>query len=184
MVANCGARGKDLCRVEDALAVQQTSVATFIDPHNLAEEQLQYPLLRNISSHITGGYLPEDSREAKQIRDLSHDSEVDLDGVLWHVGGDAKLLWLPQQLRSEILHLGHDHPLSGHMGYFKTYKRIRQHHFWLGMRADVSRYVRACGVCQRMKSNRQKPKGMMTSSWATVPMDELSVDIIGPLPPT
>ncbi|XP_064486072.1 protein NYNRIN-like [Ornithodoros turicata] len=143
---------------EEALAVQQASVATFMDPQRLAEEQQQDPLLKNISRHIIHGCLPEEEQEAKSTQGLSQESGMDTDGVLWHVGGDAKVLWVPQQLRLDVLRLGHDHPLSGHMGYFKTYKRIREHHFWLGMRADTSKYVRACEVCQRMKPNRQNPR--------------------------
>lgn len=52
------------------------------------------------------------------------------------------------------------------------------------MRADVSKHVRCCQVCQRTKAHRQKPEGLMSSQWATAPMEELSVDIVGPLPPT
>ncbi|KAL1487125.1 hypothetical protein MTO96_046655 [Rhipicephalus appendiculatus] len=52
------------------------------------------------------------------------------------------------------------------------------------MRVDISKYVQGCAVCQRTKPRRKKPEGLMSSQWATAPMEEPSVDIIGPLPST
>ncbi|KAL1424883.1 hypothetical protein MTO96_019745 [Rhipicephalus appendiculatus] len=167
---------------EEAVAVQEPCVSTFADLQVMTAEQRKDPVLRNILAYIATDCLPEDTTTTKLVQDLEGESEVDANGALWHFGSNVRALWIPQQLQAEAMRLGHDHPLSGHMGYFETFQRIREQYFWLGIRADVSRYVRACQLCQRVKPRRQKPKGLMSTSWAMEPMQGLSVDIIGPLP--
>ena len=40
-------------------------------------------------------------------------------------------------LKSTILHLVHDSPLGGHSGFLKSFHRLKQDFFWVGMRSDL-----------------------------------------------
>ena len=51
------------------------------------------------------------------------------------------------QLKKNILHASHDSPLSGHQGFTKTYRAIRERFSWKGLKEDMLQYVRECGVC-------------------------------------
>lgn len=162
--------------------VQETDISPLLSASELADEQRKDPGIIKLISYLKDGTLPTDSAEACQIRNMAEDSELDHDGLLLKIAGERRLLWMPKQLCQTVLQLSHDHPLSGHLGYFKTLRRVSERYFWLGMRSDVSRYVRSCHSCQTLKPRRQKPGGLMDSTWAEEPMAELSVDLIGPLP--
>jgi hypothetical protein len=46
----------------------------------------------------------------------------------------------------------HDTPLVGHFGYFKTYRKIKERFYWMGLKDDVLRHVRECMTCKKNKS--------------------------------
>ena len=48
---------------------------------------------------------------------------------------------IPSSVRPAIIELGHD-GISGHPGIKKTYKKVLQHFFWLGVKQDVSKFVK------------------------------------------
>ncbi|GFX99571.1 transposon Ty3-I Gag-Pol polyprotein [Trichonephila clavipes] len=73
-------------------------------------------------------------------------------------------LWLPvipKHLRADILRHFHDAPTAGHLGFAKTYDRIRNRFYWPGMYRNVVRYVMHCRECQRRKSVPQRPPGRL-----------------------
>lgn len=172
-------------RFEAAAAVSAQDDTTVLnDPKLLAQEQDQDPMLCRLRTVVKGGKLPPGDSDEPLIRDLAVTTELEDSGLLVQHRGNRKVTWIPDHLRKLILRLSHDHPTSGHFGFFKTFKRISQHFVWLGLRSDIAKYVRCCQVCQRTKAHRQKPEGLMSSQWATAPMEQLSVDIVGPLPMT
>ena len=48
-------------------------------------------------------------------------------------------LFVPKNLKNEILEWCHDHIASGHLGIMKTYKRIRPFYYWHNMFAAMKR---------------------------------------------
>ena len=48
------------------------------------------------------------------------------------------------KLKEKILHASHDSPLSGHQGFSKTYRAIRERFSWKGLKEDVLQHVREC----------------------------------------
>lgn len=100
------------------------------------------------------------------------------------IGDDSEdwKLVLPKEKRLEAFMECHDAPTSGHMGVFKTYRRLQQLYYWPKMRKDTSSYVSRCKVCQQMKSSSAKPSGLMGQQRVVdKPWQMLSVDLIGPL---
>ena len=50
-------------------------------------------------------------------------------------------LVVPTPLRKEVMRLGHESAMAGHMGAKRTQSRIWQTFYWPGMCADIRRYV-------------------------------------------
>jgi hypothetical protein len=41
------------------------------------------------------------------------------------------------ELKKKILKVVHDSPLAGHLGFFKTYRQIKERFSWKGLKQDV-----------------------------------------------
>ena len=64
------------------------------------------------------------------------------------------LLWknkyvIPKCLRSEVLHLCHDHVLTGHFGIDRTHSNFSAKFFWPGAYQDVCNWVKSCKECNQ-----------------------------------
>lgn len=109
--------------------------------------------------------------------------KVDPKGLL-RVNGQAYVSDDPA-VRAEIMLINHDDPAAGHFGAKKTLELIKRKYFWFGMRADVKKWCRQCPVCQRSKTRRHRPYGLLKSlEKATQPWKDLSMDFITDLPPS
>lgn len=90
---------------------------------------------------------------------------------------------VPKECRREILHGCHDIPTAGHMGCFKTFRRLQLKYYWPKMRSDVSKYVSRCAVCQKVKYDQQKPTGLMGQRRGVdQPWKMVATDLMGPFP--
>lgn len=80
-------------------------------------------------------------------------------------------------LKVQILQECHDAPFSGHLGFNKTYNKIKHSFFWPGMKGDIRNYVRECLQCQQVKVEQQKRAGQMepldipSQKWESISMD-------------
>ncbi|GFS69447.1 transposon Tf2-6 polyprotein [Trichonephila clavipes] len=92
-------------------------------------------------------------------------------------------LWLPvipKHLRADILRHFHDAPTAGHLGFAKTYDRIRKRFYWPGMYRNVVRYVMHCRECQRRKSVPQRPPGRLVPiPPAIAPFHRIGIYLLG-----
>ncbi|GFV46755.1 retrovirus-related Pol polyprotein from transposon 297 [Trichonephila clavipes] len=107
---------------------------------------------------------------------LPKKKNLDPDGKLW-------LPVIPKHLRADILkrHF-HDAPTAGHLGFAKTYDRIRKD-FTGRMYRNVVRYVMHCRECQRRKSVPQRPPGRLVPlPPAIAPFPRIGIDILGRFP--
>ncbi|GFX32655.1 transposon Tf2-9 polyprotein [Trichonephila clavipes] len=95
-------------------------------------------------------------------------------------------LWLPvipKHLRADILRHFHDAPTAGHLGFAKTYDRIRKRFYWPGMYRNVVRYIMHCRECQRRKSVPQRPPGRLVPiPPAIAPFHRIGIDLLGRFP--
>ncbi|GFW10876.1 retrovirus-related Pol polyprotein from transposon 17.6 [Trichonephila clavipes] len=95
-------------------------------------------------------------------------------------------LWLPvipKHLRADILRHFHDAPTAGHLGFAKTYDRIRKRFYWPGMYRNVVRYVMHCREWQRRKSVPQRPPGRLVPiPPAIAPFHRIGIDLLGRFP--
>ncbi|GAB0086758.1 Reverse transcriptase, RNase H-like domain [Sergentomyia squamirostris] len=91
-------------------------------------------------------------------------------------------LIVPKESREAILTQYHDDPSGGHLGFFKTFHRVAEFHYWPKMRQDVSKHVRGCEICKATKSpnfSLTPPMGEYVE--ARRPWEFISGDFIGPL---
>ncbi|GFX95539.1 transposon Ty3-I Gag-Pol polyprotein [Trichonephila clavipes] len=100
-------------------------------------------------------YEPCDGTEKRsrpcEIKTLSNSSKNEefrfIDGILCRKNFDPDgKLWLPvipKHLRADILRHFHDAPTAGHLGFAKTYDRIRKRFYWPGMYRNVVRFPKS-----------------------------------------
>ena len=93
---------------------------------------------------------------------------------------------VPSTFRHEILKRSHDDFFSGHMGIYKTMKRVSKNFFWPHMKQDISRYIKGCKECQKIgRPNQPIPKApLQPIPICPEPFSEIIIDIVGPLPRT
>ena len=85
--------------------------------------------------------------------------QISPQGILYKVMDDEQLMMVPHELRQKILVENHNVPTTGHMGINRIVDLIKCNYWWRGIWGDVVAYVKACPVCQWMKSDNWKKAG-------------------------
>lgn len=83
----------------------------------------------------------------------------------------------------KLLREFHDSVLGGHSSFVRTYRQIKQHAWWSGMKEWIQSYVSSCIICQKNKTKCLKPVGLLQP--LLIPdliWDEISMDFIEGLP--
>ncbi|GFY23958.1 hypothetical protein TNCV_4896391 [Trichonephila clavipes] len=130
----------------------------------------------------------QDLAKLKLLSNSSKNEEFRfIDGILCRKNFDPDgKLWLPvipKHLRADILRHFLDAPTAGHLGFAKTYDRIRKRFYWPGMYRNVVRYVMHCRECQRRKSVPQRPPGRLVPiPPAIAPFHRIGIDLLGRFP--
>lgn len=91
-------------------------------------------------------------------------------------------LVVPNAYREQVMRLGHDSIMSGHLGISKTSDKVLSQFYWPGVTADIYRYCKSCDVCQRTcdKGRVTKvPLGCMPL--IDTPFKRVAVDTVGPI---
>ncbi|UYV76681.1 hypothetical protein LAZ67_14001729 [Cordylochernes scorpioides] len=97
--------------------------------------------------------------------------------------GRPWLLVVPKSLRLEVLRLFHDALTAGHLGFAKTYDRIRRRFYWPGLFRSIRNYVGHCRECQRRKSTPQLSPGNLKPIIASsTPFQKIGIDLLGRFP--
>ncbi len=113
------------------------------------------------------------------------------DGLLWHrhwkpitsmPDQPQQQLVVPTGLRTAILKACHNDILTGHLGFNKTYNKIKCRFWWPNVYSEVRAYVLGCISCQRRKPPRRNLKGELQPHLVTHPWQRMSMDLLGPLP--
>ena len=141
---------------------------------NIANEQKKDPELAKIimSPTVANTY----KTELELIDGVLCKKNFDPEGKTW-------LPVVPKHLRTDILKHFHDAPTAGHLGFAKTYDRIRKRFYWPGMYRSVVRYVAHCRECQRRKGISRRPPGRLISiPPAVAPFHRIGIDLLGRFP--
>ena len=96
--------------------------------------------------------------------------------------GAKRCRWVvPSILKPMLLKYFHDSALAGHLGAFKTYRKIANNFWWPKMRTEIFQYVRKCDLCQRAKPAQNTQLGLHTAQPPSQPMEKVFMDFVGPL---
>ena len=95
---------------------------------------------------------------------------------LFYLGGR---LVLPDALgiRQMVYHALHETPFAGHKGVNATSRLIKRDFYWPKMDTDIKCWIQECPSCQRNKTSRDKPAGLLqplpipARRWSDVSMD-------------
>jgi len=92
-------------------------------------------------------------------------------------------LFVPAQLRSDVLQWGHASQLSCHPGIMRTRDFLQQRFWWSSLEEDVRSFVNACPVCNQNKSSRHPPAGFLHPLPVPQhPWSHISLDFVTGLP--
>ena len=150
-----------------------------ISPINLKKYQQDDDVLQQVIWFRNLGRRPDDNErrgEAKAklaLLALGH-KLVERDGV------QVDQLLLPACLRERTLRGLHDE--AGHQGSECTEALVRERCYWVGLRADVKKWVERCERCAIAKMPHIKTQTPMGRLMATRPLEVLCMDytILGP----
>lgn len=91
---------------------------------------------------------------------------------------------VPPKLRSRLLYLFHDHPLSSHPGQKHQIAAMSSRFYWREMVKDIIEYIETCLHCVSRKSSQPLSSGLMQLFSPTERFQLCYMDILGPFPTT
>ena len=88
-----------------------------------------------------------------------------------------------KKLKEKILWENHNFVDVGHLGQQRMMKLLKQNYWWPGLKEDIKKYIQECFKCQQNKVQHQwKPEELHPLEISQGPWQEISINIIGPLP--
>jgi len=119
----------------------------------LIEMQLSDSYLKEIHKKLTSPKLSIQEARNFQLKD----------GVIQYQGpfDDKPLLAVPTSLRELVMTEMHDYRLSGHLGFSKTYNKIRSRYWWPKLTKDIMEYIIRCSECQSRKTPTTLAQGLL-----------------------
>ena len=166
--------------IEQNNQVLVTLQPTFIGTEDIRSEQQKDKEFKFITDGIqTGNQIPSSAHPGLKKCFL-------LDGVLCRkyaeYGAAPQTQIVTNRLRATVLKQLHDN--SGHHGFRKTLAKVKERFYWTGYESEVERCVRECGQCQKRNHPQPQPKAPLGTIKASHPFENISWDIMGPLPTT
>lgn len=161
--------------------IEQINI-NLIQPINIKEDQDSDIYLKNIITAIT---KPKTSN-LKWIR-KSKNYLIKSNNVLYYKTNFNNcpnyVLALPSKYIQSILNENHENPLSAHVGFTKTYSKIRTKYYWPKMRKEIKNYVLSCFDCQKRKPYKitKIPKIGFHPLHKGEIMQEIIIDYMGPI---
>ncbi|OWZ17189.1 reverse transcriptase [Phytophthora megakarya] len=99
-----------------------------------------------------------------------------------HKNQSERRLVVPETLRADMLHYSHEDFQGGHQGINRTFERLRSEFYWIGMYANVQKFVRECVDCASAKG---RPPVLCPSPGniePIYPFEVVSMDFVTELP--
>lgn len=98
-------------------------------------------------------------------------------------GCPVNRLFVPIDMRPQVIHWAHTSLLTCHPGVKRTMHAISQRFWWPSMEREVREYVEACPTCARNKTTPRARMGLLQPLLVlTRPWAEISMDFVTGLP--
>ena len=139
--------------------------------------------LNEIYDNIKNNKLPE-KEEFKYKHFKIQDNLLVYSNIPGNID-DERIVVPKGEIRKKLLYDYHDAPISGHLGYHRTYELIRRHFYWPRMYQEINNYCKRCTKCQQNKASTQQQMGYLhpvqvpQTKWS-----QISMDLISGLPKT
>ena len=154
-------------------------------PELLVRDQLFGPLVE----YLREGKLPSDGNQRRWVTSEAGRCALRNDGILLRAKDtktskptDPKvLICLPKSLQRVCMRVAHALPVSGHLSAETTYARLKNLVYWPKMKEEIFSYVRGCLTCQESKVPPAPGKYLMTPIVASMPLERVVMDVLGPL---
>ena len=110
------------------------------------------------------------------------------DGLTWKENGVVYIeerVYIPnnKKIKEEILKENHDLADVGHLGQHRMLELLKRTYWWPGLKEDIKKYIQGYFKCQQNKIQHQRKTGELHPlEILKGPWQEISIDIIGPLP--
>ncbi|POM61480.1 LOW QUALITY PROTEIN: reverse transcriptase, partial [Phytophthora palmivora] len=95
---------------------------------------------------------------------------------------DELRLVVPRDLHSDLLHYAHEDYQGGHQGIKRTFEKLSSEFYWLGMYADVERFVKECVDCASGKGRPPNPGPSPGNIEPSRPFEVVSMDFVTHMP--
>ncbi len=107
------------------------------------------------------------------------------DGVLMQRHSDVALgvienIIVPKSRRSDLIHLAHYK--TGHLGYKKVIRIIKQNFDWPLMNRDIKTNCESCEICLKNNKGGQRKAVIVERPVLSQPFEQIALDLVGPLP--
>jgi len=138
-------------------------------------------------------WLLEQQRDEFCLRVLARQSATtdsaffeDEDGLLRrHSTLDkSEQIVVPASLRPRLLAMSHRNLAAGHPGQTRMYDTMRVSYYWPAMAADIAATVQRCSTCAQNRLRYKKRSTTLKLFPALKPLEDVGIDILGPLPRT
>ncbi|OWY96008.1 LOW QUALITY PROTEIN: reverse transcriptase, partial [Phytophthora megakarya] len=134
----------------------------------------------------------EPGKEVKKVAKISDQFVLDLRDVLYRLStptperprnkqSELRLV-VPDTLRADMLHYSHEDFGGGHQGINRTFERLRSEFYWIGMYADVQKFVRDCVDCASAKGRPPVLGPSPGNIEPKYPFEVVSMDFVTELP--
>ena len=123
------------------------------------------------------------TREKEVVQALKKEN-----GLTWEEDGVVYIegrVYVPNngKIKEKILKENHDLADVGHPGQYRMLELIKRTYWWPGLKEDVKKYIQGYFKCQQNKFQHQRKTGeLYPLEIPKRPWQEISIDIIGPLP--
>ena len=197
--SNGNADGLSRGPVQMPSCIEVDEVPTFmVNKDNQVKDQDMLLSSKDSESKGIASYQKLDT-DLKAIIDKLQDSDskdtkesfVLISNTLYHVteedqnGVQKFCIVVPKDLKKEVMFACHDELVAGHLGFEKTYAKIKSRYYWSGMRQDIMNYCKTCPDCQtRKKPTNLGRAPMMPLPAVDLPFERVAIDVLGPLPQT
>ena len=91
---------------------------------------------------------------------------------------------VPASLRDRVIQLSHKPLSQGHPGKNRLYQTLRERFYWPFMASDAEHHVATCRTCVQATGVRRKKQHKTRLFPPTGPLQDVAMDLLGPLPKT
>ncbi|KAL0177020.1 hypothetical protein M9458_025914, partial [Cirrhinus mrigala] len=108
-----------------------------------------------------------------------------LEGVTPPSGCPPSRLFVPENLRPDVIQWAHCSNVACHPGINCTKFLVKQQFWWSSLARDTREFVLACSVCARAKTSNRPPEGLLQPlPVPSRPWSHIALDFVSGLPPS